>query len=99
MKPTTKEEILTFMERMDALLEADPNDPKALIKALHGVTTASLCAGGYAGTPKLADWIRNSVDICTAYVQQCVEGRGGPYRREVGSYRDKIGEVALSDAV
>lgn len=98
MQQATKEDVLKVMDSMDALLAVDKDDPVMLIAALRRVTVNSSIVGGLTGSSHLKTWIINAVDICTAYVQKRItQGREDPYREVVEEYRQKIGELGLTE--
>jgi hypothetical protein len=98
MKPTTREDVLLMMDRMDALLEKPKDDPKELIMGLRGVTMAACHVGGLADSVPFKDMVITTIDICTAYVSGRI--RGGtdePYRAIVENYKKELGELALKE--
>lgn len=96
MRPTDKKDAATLLDRMDALLAAPRDDPKALISALRGITMASGSVGGCAEDAVFRDAIYAVVDVCTAYVQDCITGRDdSPYPLVVRQYITDVGDLAL----
>lgn len=96
ISPTRKQEVPEFLDRMEALLAAPVDDPKALIKALRGVTMASIYIGGLAENAQFMSTICNAVDICTAYAQDCIINQDpSTYGPIVRSWIQKVGNAAL----
>lgn len=97
-RPTKMQDIPEFLAKMDALLDAPTDDPKVLIKALRGITLASLYVGGFAESSHFKSLVANAVDICTAYVQACiVHQRPSAYEAIVRKWIEDVGNMAMRD--
>lgn len=96
IRPTKKQEVPEFLDRMEALLAAPVDDPKALVKALRGVTMASIYIGGLSENADFKSTIINAVDICTAYAQHCIIDQDpDTYGPIVRGWMEQVGNAAL----